>query len=62
MKKFKHMITEAAYPGNVGFMEMAKFYQEADPKQIKEMEKIIKAEDWEGFKKIIQKVLKVKLK
>lgn len=56
------MITEAAYPGNVGFVEMAQFFQQADKKQTKEMEKIIKAEDWEGFKKLIQKVLDVKLK
>ena len=62
MKTFKHMITEAAYPGNVGFVEMAKFYQTANKKQIKQMEDIIKAEDWDGFKELIQKVLNVKLK
>jgi len=61
MKTFKHMISEASYPGNIGFAEMAKFYQVANPAQMKKMEKIVKAEDWEGFKKIIQKVLDVKL-
>ena len=62
MKNFKHMISEAAYPGNIGFQEMALFYQQATPKEIKEMEKIIKAEDWTGFKKLIQKSLDIKLK
>ena len=38
MKTFKHMITEAAYPGNIGFVEMAKFYQTADKTQMKNME------------------------
>jgi len=61
MKKFKHMITEAAYPGNVGFTEMCKFYQTASKSQIKSMEKIVKAEDWTGFKKLIQSVIDVKL-
>jgi enolase len=55
------LICEAAYPGNIGFAEMAKFYQVADDKQIKQMEEIIKNEDWEGFKKLISKVIKVKL-
>lgn len=62
MNNFRHMITELAYPGNVGFQEMAMFYQKADPKTIKKMEEIIKSEDWEGFKKLIKKVLKVDLK
>lgn len=65
MDKFKdRMITlgEAAYPNNVGFSEMVTFYQVASPADIKKMESIIKAEDWEGFKKLIQKVVGVKLK
>ena len=60
-KTFKCCITEAAYPGNVGFAEMVKFYQTATDEQIKKMEKIIKNEDWEGFKKMIEKILKTKL-
>ncbi len=62
MKKFKHMISEAAYPGNVGFEELVKFYRDADKQEIKKMDKIIKAEDWEGFKNLIQKVSNIKLK
>lgn len=62
MKKLKdYLITEAAYPGNVGFMEMAAFFQKASDKEITEMETIIKNEDWNGFKKMIEKVLNVKL-
>lgn len=62
VKKLKdYMITEAAYPGNVGFQELVKFYNVASKRQIDEMEKVIKAEDWDGFKKMIQKVLNVKL-
>jgi enolase len=62
MKTFEQIITEAPFPGNIGFEEMVKFYQNADKKQITEMEKIIKNNDWEGFKKQIKKVLGVKLK
>jgi len=41
--------------------EMAMFYQQATRKEITNMEKIIKSEDWNGFKKMIEKVLNVKL-
>ena len=61
MKNFKSLI-EMTYPGNIGFEEMVKFYQEATDTQIKEMETIIKKGDWGKFKLLIQKVLKVKLK
>lgn len=56
-----YLITEAAYPGNVGFMEMAQFYQVATRSQLDKMEKVIKNEDWQGFKRLIEKVLDVKL-
>jgi hypothetical protein len=49
------------YGGNIGFEEMAKFYQVATDQQIKKMEKIIRAKDWDGFRKLIKVVLKVKL-
>lgn len=61
MKNFK-IIYEAAYNGNIGFSEMAKFWQVASKSQIKKMEQIIIDEDWEGFKMMIQEVLNVKLK
>lgn len=53
---------ELAYKYNVGFMEMARFYKEASPKEIKKMEKFVKANDWEAFKKLIKKVIGVELK
>jgi hypothetical protein len=46
MAKFKHYILgEAAYQGNIGFMEMAQFYQTASKSDIKKMEQIVKKED-----------------
>jgi hypothetical protein len=67
MSRLKHYIVygnvdEAAYKNNLGFIEMSQFYQQASDKDIKKMEAIIKAEDWEGFKKMIDKTLKVELK
>lgn len=59
--KFKEYIDEAAYQGNLGFQELAHFYQVADEKNIKKMERIIKKEDWNEFKKLIKKVIGVKL-
>lgn len=62
MKTFVKILNEIAYGGNVGFEEMAKFYQKASPAEIAEMEKVSKANDWKGFKKLIKRVLNVKLK
>jgi hypothetical protein len=61
MKKFKDILSEQSYSGNLGFEEMVKFYNEASPKQIKQMEKIIKSGDVSKFKKLIQNVINVKL-
>jgi len=65
MTKFKHYIRspidEASYMGNLGFEEMVRFYQIADEAQIKEMENLIKHADWEGFKRLIYKVIGVRL-
>lgn len=55
------ILNEIAYGGNIGFTEMAAFYQKATPKEIKEMEKVTKAEDWDAFKKLIKRVLDVSL-
>lgn len=61
MKTFKSILVEAAYKNNLGFQEMVKFFQVANDKQIEKMEKILKDEDWEGFKKIIKEVLGTQL-
>lgn len=54
-------MNEIAYGGNIGFQEMAAFYQKASASEIKQMEKIVRSEDWPGFKKLIKRVLKVDL-
>jgi len=61
MKSFKFLI-EAAYAGNIGFAEMVAFYQKANAKQEKEMDKAVKNNDWESFKKLIKLVLGTSLK
>ena len=61
MKNFIQILNEIAFGGNVGFAEMVAFYQTASPADIAEMEKVTKANDWNGFKKLIKRVLKVKL-
>jgi len=55
-------IKETAYPGNLGFEEMVKFFQKASPKDEEEMENILKKNDWNAFKRLIKKVLGVTLK
>ena len=68
MSKLKNFImnydnlSEAPYHGNLGFSELVEFYQQADRTEINRLERVIKDEDWEGFKYLIQKVLGVKLK
>jgi len=59
--KFSKYIDEAAYKGNLGFEEMARFYQVANDQEISEMEEILKNSDWKEFKKLIQRVLGVNL-
>ncbi len=55
-------IQEVSYKYNIGFEEMAKFYQQASSSEIKQMEKLAKRNDWNGFKKLIKKVLGINLK
>ena len=64
--KLKHyiysmMVAEAAYPSNIGFTELVQFYKIASDSQIKKMEKAIKNEDWEEFKRIIKDSIGVAL-
>lgn len=61
MESFK-ILFEAAYPGNLGFEEMMRFFQKASEKDVVKMQKIVKDENWEDYKKIIKKVLGVSLK
>lgn len=48
-------LNEASYQNNIGFEEMVKFYKNATRAQSAEMDKIIIAEDWAAFKKLIKK-------
>lgn len=62
MKLKQYIINEAAYPGNIGFEELVKFYQIASESDIKKMEEIIKNEDWDGFRLLIKKIIHVSLR
>ena len=61
MKTFVKILNEIAFGGNIGFEEMVKFYQKATSADTAEMEKVIRANDWNAFKKLIKRVLKVNL-
>lgn len=52
---------EAAYEGNIGAMEMFKFFQVADERQKKLMQKIVAKNDFKSFKRLIKIVLGVEL-
>ena len=61
--KFKDMmLIEAAYPGNIGIMELINFNQRATPAERQEMKRVIEESDWNRFKMLIKKVLGVELK
>lgn len=63
MKLQKHFyLKELAYKGNIGFEEMVRFMDVADQSQIVKMELFIKNNDWQGFKKLIEKILGIKIK
>ena len=61
MKTFREKLEEASFRNNMGAIEMITFFQKASSKQIIEMEKVVKSEDWEAYKLLIKKVLGVKL-
>ncbi len=54
-------ISELSYPGNLGAMEMMKFFDIASSEEKKEMDSILRSNDWKKFKKLILKVVGVKL-
>lgn len=62
---FKHgmseSLVEAAYAGNIGIMEMMKFYKVATEKQKSELEKLIKGKKTKEAWDLIQDVTHVKL-
>ncbi len=60
--RFKEYIEEASYEGNIGIMELVKFYETASKDEVAELKSLMAKkrfkEAWEYF----QKVLGVKLK
>ena len=58
----EEIMQEAAYKGNIGFVEMVEFYQKASNSDIKRMEALIKKGSWSGVKKLFKTVLGVQLK
>jgi HPt (histidine-containing phosphotransfer) domain-containing protein len=55
-------ILEASYKGNIGFMEMVQLYQKATPKEVEEIEEIIRKNDWDEYKRIVKRILGINLK
>lgn len=56
-----HEISEAAYAGNIGIMELIKFYEKASPDVVKKVKALIAQRDSAAAWDIIQKTLGVKL-
>jgi hypothetical protein len=54
-------LDEASYPGNLGMMEMFKFYQKADDEQKTKMKSLIGSKRFEEAWDFLQKVLGIKL-
>lgn len=54
-------LVETAYPGNLGFQEMMKFYNVATPEEEQEMDDVVERGDARAFTSLIARVLKVKL-
>lgn len=55
-------LDEASYPGNLGMMEMFKFYQKATDKEKQKMKKLIAANKLKEAWDFLQEVTGVKLK
>lgn len=55
------MLTEASYRGNIGVMEMFKFYNVATDEQKAKMKQLIADKNNDEAWALLQKVLKVKL-
>ncbi len=52
----------AAYTGNLGMMEMFQFVQVATDEEQKQMDDLVKKEDWEAYKILVKRVIRVELK
>jgi pyrimidine deaminase RibD-like protein len=54
-------LDEAVYPGNIGIMELTKFYKEATPEQKAMFKKLLSQDDKKSAWEMVQKVLGVRL-
>lgn len=61
MKELLKRLEEASYPGNLGFVEMMKFYQIAGKDDIRKMEKHLKANEPDKAWELLKKTTKVSL-
>lgn len=59
--KIREIINEIAYPGNIGMMEVAKFYQIAEPQQIKLFKELLAKGKTKEAWRLIQLVSKARL-
>ena len=59
--KLSHIITEASYPGNIGAIEVFKFYQKASPEEKTRFQYDLDNEDYDHAWGLIQDVTNVKL-
>lgn len=59
--EFLKVAKDESYPGNVGVMEMVKFYEKASSQESDEMNKIVGQGNWSAFKQLIQRVLGIEL-
>jgi hypothetical protein len=57
----KEFITDASYPGNIGAMEVAKFFMKATPEQKEILKKLMSLNDYKRAWAMIQSVTGVKL-
>lgn len=55
------LFLEARYPGNIGMMEMARFYQVASPEEKAKLKKLIADGKQEEAWKFMQQVSKMEL-
>ena len=61
IKQTLKQLDEAAYPGNIGVMELFKFHQKASPEQKKMLQSLINSKKAKDAWKLVQDVTGVKL-
>lgn len=59
-KEYSNLV-EAVYPGNIGIMELIKFYKQADPKTVGIVKRLIDTKKNKEAWDIIQRTIGVKL-